>query len=546
MSNFQNYKENLIHYLQETRELEQRDIDNHATLSDAERVDEGYMILGAQVIEKKGKQCFRLSTPINNTKWRQGDMIEYADATHKFSGKCRVIENCIDSILVDGITADADNVKTFDLWIRESELISLFLSVMGKIKPSDDGAFFLEELFDSSLCRLQGRKSIAPTSISIPKHLNEEQKKIVLDVLKGPSIYAIQGPPGTGKTDVLANLAKIYSEMGMEVLVLSNTHQAVSNALNKIASFDCKSVVKVGDEFKAQGLNPSIKNCYGINNYKMYRKRNRSARNDYGDIVGMTLCGAIINLYLHGSAFCPSIVLVDEASQIPLAMAACIGVFGASHHIFIGDDRQMPPIFHEGIKFHELSISVFEHLNKKLPSAYKTVLTTSYRMNKVICRYVSENFYEPYGITLKSHEIASDRHIANENLMDSVQFIDVISNGCEDENEEEANIAAATAKKYYNNGYEVAVITPYRKQVNLIRRKWIEAGKTGDEILIDTVERLQGQDVDVIILSIATSQESFFKNVLTFLLNPNRLNVMFSRAKLKVVVLKSPTIELGL
>lgn len=544
MSNFQNFKNNLIHYLQEIKELEQRAIDIHAMLSDEERVDEGYMILGAQVVEKKGKQCFLLSTPVNNTKWRQGDMIAYVDTTHKFSGECRVIENCVDSILVDGITADANNVKTFNLWIRESELVSLFLSVMEKIKPSDDGAFFVEELFDSGLCKLQGRKPIAPTSVNIPKHLNEEQKKAVFDVLKGPSVYAIQGPPGTGKTDVLANLAKIYSDMGMEVLVLSNTHQAVNNALNKVASFDCKSVVKVGDEFKAQGLNPSITNCYGINNYKMYRKRNRSARNDYGDIVGMTLCGAIINLYLHGSAFCPSIILVDEASQIPLAMAACIGVFGASHHIFIGDDRQMPPIFHEGIKDHELSISVFEHLNKTLPSTHKTVLTTSYRMNKVICRYVSENFYEPYGITLKSHELASDRHITDESLTDSVQFIDIISNSCEDENEEEAVIAVVTAQKYLNNGYEVAVITPYRKQVNMIRRKWIEAGGTGNEILIDTVERLQGQDVDVIILSIATSQESFFKNVNSFLLNPNRLNVMFSRAKKKVVVLKSPVIDL--
>lgn len=141
MSNFQNFKNNLIHYLQEIKELEQRDIDIHAMLSDEERVDEGYMILGAQVVEKKGKQCFLLSTPVNNTKWRQGDMIAYVDTTHKFSGECRVIENCIDSILVDGITADANNVKTFNLWIRESELVSLFLSVMEKIKPSDDGAF---------------------------------------------------------------------------------------------------------------------------------------------------------------------------------------------------------------------------------------------------------------------------------------------------------------------------------------------------------------------------------------------------------------------
>ena len=61
--------------------------------------------------------------------------------------------------------------------------------------------------------------------------------------------------------------------------------------------------------------------------------------------------------------------------------------------------------------------------------------------------------------------------------------------------------------------------------------------------LVDTVERLQGQDVDMIILSFAVSDKDYFDKINDFLLNPNRLNVMISRAKTKVVILASEVIQ---
>ena len=95
---------------------------------------------------------------------------------------------------------------------------------------------------------------------------------------------------------------------------------------------------------------------------------------------------------------------------------------------------------------------------------------------------------------------------------------------------------------YCNKGMEVAVITPFRKQVNLIREEWQKTGCT-TEILVDTVERLQGQDVDVIIISMAVSYIDYLSTVEAFLYMPNRLNVMISRAKRKVVVIKSPIVK---
>lgn len=62
--------------------------------------------------------------------------------------------------------------------------------------------------------------------------------------------------------------------------------------------------------------------------------------------------------------------------------------------------------------------------------------------------------------------------------------------------------------------------------------------------LIDTVERLQGQDVECIIITFAASNEDYIKQTEDFLFNPNRLNVMISRAKTKVIIFASePIIE---
>ena len=166
-------------------------------------------------------------------------------------------------------------------------------------------------------------------------------------------------------------------------------------------------------------------------------------------------------------------------------------------------------------------------------------------MNSAICRYVSEQFYEPYGVTLTSHPTIAENHIEGEELADSIEFINVDSNNCEDFNRAEAQEAVRQAQKYKKQGLDVAVITPYRKQVNLVREEWANTGGKSSDILIDTVERLQGQDVDVIILTMSVSDIEYYKTQETFLLNKNRLNVMISRAKLKVIIVKSPIITLS-
>ena len=117
---------------------------------------------------------------------------------------------------------------------------------------------------------------------------------------------------------------------------------------------------------------------------------------------------------------------------------------------------------------------------------------------------------------------------------------------CQEENEGEADAVIEMVKALIDEGHksaDIAVITPFRKQVRLLRSKAKDILNPDETPLIDTVERLQGQDVDCIILTFASSENSYIKEVHNFLFNRNRLNVMISRAKNKVVIFGCESVQ---
>lgn len=542
--NFNAYKGQLLSYLRETEEFEKQDIEDHKNLPDDEKEELGYMIKEAVVIKDDGKGNVELRPSKNNTRWRLGDTVRFISLPpNVVSGTATITDNFENCICLTGMPENAKLLGKFSLSIMEPQMTGLFISTIEGIVDGGGGSYFIEELAEVESPDIEYGTPI-PCDSDIISHLNQQQQEAVNDVLRRPSLYAIQGPPGTGKTGVLSAIAKMYSDAGKDVLVICNSHQAVNNALNKISQYNVPTF-KIGNEFKALSLNVDVKKFLSMWEYTSFcngRKRRKNQK-VAGDVIGMTLCGAILNLVLHGNSFTPSIVLVDEASQIPLGLGAAIGALSGGTYVFIGDDRQMPPIFHEKMEKDSLSISIFDHLQRILPKELKTTLTTTYRMNGTICRYVSEQFYEPFGVTLSSHPSVAENHVEGEELSESIEFINVNTNDCEDFNRDEAKEAVKQALKYKNLGLEVSIITPYRKQVNLVCEEWVNAGGVSSDILIDTVERLQGQDVDVIILTMSVSDIEYYKVQGDFLLDKNRLNVMISRARLKVIVIKSPVIS---
>ncbi len=213
----------------------------------------------------------------------------------------------------------------------------------------------------------------------------------------------------------------------------------------------------------------------------------------------------------------------------------------------------MPPIYHSKLEKNPLSKSIFTWICDKYPEA-KEVLSVTYRMNDEITKYVSEKFYAPYGINLISYNtIASNRlsFICNteqskikeifENSK-SIFEIPVSYKSWKDFNIEEANFIYAIVEELLSQNIpakDFAIVTPYRRQVKTIRSVLLEKGIPEDKLpIVDTVERLQGQDVDIIIISFSVTDSNYFIENKSFIMNENRLNVMVSRAKRKVIILK--------
>lgn len=309
---------------------------------------------------------------------------------------------------------------------------------------------------------------------------------------------------------------------------------------------------KVGAILKSEELDDTILKFEKFNEYYEYSYKNRRKKRT-GHIIGMTIWGAITHLGLrHHSHFRPYISLVDEASLMPLSLATILGKTAPSVCLF-GDSRQMPPIFRPELENNENSISILDYCSQKVEGAPVAVLHTTYRMNESITNVVSKSFYEPYGITLRSAESVSDNtftsdYLANKGLNGSIVYMDssLSTPHCEEENEGEADAVVELVKALLlegNKPSDIAVITPFRKQVRLIRSKAHDVLEDEAIPLIDTVERLQGQDVKCIILSFASSSMSYIGNIGGFLFNLNRLNVMISRAKTKVIIYGSDKVQ---
>lgn len=555
--NFQRFKETIVDYLKQEKKFIEEDIENNKLLDNKEKEDKGLLIQSAQVVGYVNNE-YKFSVLINNTKLRPGDKVVLHNLSTQKRFKATIIENDYEFVYV---TANHELPLTdeYNIEIEDFVLLDPLIELAEKIREGTPGAFLFRQLAGESEPLSKGLGKIPLAKVeTFPETLNKDQYNACLKSLDRPSILCIQGPPGTGKTDVLSTIAHTFNKQHKDVLIISNTHQAVNNALNKISrQAHNATVVKIGEELKAQELDDNVILVRNYREFSNIRKNMLKTEQGHADIVGMTYHSAILQLGMKNSGFKPSLVLVDEAGQMPLTQAALIGAIGCGSLIFIGDDKQMPPIYHEKLSEDPFSISIFSYLCNKFPDT-KERLTITYRMNEEITNCISRNFYETDGEKLissalsknRKHRIISfceDERIKKVLGEDKpIQIINVSQEiFWEDTNEEEANFIAKLIAEAFKGGMkkeELAVITPYRRQVKAIRSAINKLNIT-DIPLIDTVERLQGQDVDMIIISFCAASPLFCEANKHFILNHNRLNVMISRAKKKVVLLASHALE---
>lgn len=370
-------------------------------------------------------------------------------------------------------------------------------------------------------------------------NLLDAQYEAILNSMSTKDYYLIQGPPGTGKTFVLGII--ILEEIlyfHHKVGVSGPNHNAINNILEQVLKI-CPGLIshvfKVGKtynspkhEFQYDGKKLRIKNGSRINS------ENANSSN-LSWIIGLTPYTLYTNS-ARGLHF--DTLIIDEGAQmsIPLAM---MGILKTKKIIIAGDHKQLPPIITSDKIEPEMCQSVFQRLINEDNS---TMLNVSFRMCEPICNFVSGLFYdgklEPYqrgcGNLVVDKDILYDFHCP-------VIFKDIKDDGLQFSDGEAkfiSNVIGGFLKRGLSSN-QLAVISPFRAQVANIRR-WVRKDaslpKQESNIVIDTVDKMQGQEADVIIYSMTSGSYDYMTEMSDFLYNPQKLNVAFSRAKSKLII----------
>jgi DNA replication ATP-dependent helicase Dna2 len=367
--------------------------------------------------------------------------------------------------------------------------------------------------------------------------LDPRQAEAVGLAVGAETVACIQGPPGTGKTRVLAVVARALVQRGDRLLVTSHTHTAINNALAGIHAQGVP-VVKVGAETQRRGLPAELPS---LSSLAAWIDRPDSG----GYAVGATPF-ATGSARLEGFGF--ETILFDEASQItvPLALMA---MRAGRRFLFVGDQRQLPPVLLSRSVLAREPASVFDRLTAA-GAEHTVMLDRTYRMNRWLAAWPSGAFYdgqlEAAGTNRErrfSPTFPHDARLAP--VLDpeaSAVFIPTLDRGCRARNQRDAelvrDLCAAMAGPDGAQLGKVGVVSPFRAQGrairNLLRQRF---GPAAARVVTDTVERMQGQEREMIILSLAAADELFLTGLAEFIFLPERLNVAVTRAMTKLVVI---------
>jgi predicted RecB family nuclease len=352
------------------------------------------------------------------------------------------------------------------------------------------------------------------------------------------SYVAVHGPPGTGKTYTAAHvITRLVAEYGWRIGVVAQSHAVVENLLQGTinAGIDPARVAKKGDR-RDVGWQQIAENEYP------------------GFIAGTTGCviGGTAWDFANPGRVPPGsldLLVIDEAGQFCLANT--IAVAGsAANLLLLGDPQQLPQVSQgthpEPVDGSALGWLVEDH--RTLPAERGYFLDRSRRMHPAVCGPVSVLAYE--GRLRPYREVTAARRL--EGYSPGVHVVHVPHDGNATESPEEAAAIVAQIRALVGLAWttedgtrpltaaDVLVLAPYNAQVLLLRQHLAAAG-LGD-VRVGTVDKFQGTEAPVAIVSMTASSVADIPRGIPFLLNRNRLNVAISRAQYAAVIVRAETL----
>lgn len=408
--------------------------------------------------------------------------------------------------------------------------------------------------------------------------IEQKQNSIIERALRADDYFLIVGPPGTGKTSIFARrlIEELYKNKETNILVMAYTNRAVDElceTINEAFCNDsniCDKYIRIGTELSCgepyrhrllQNISQDVRN----------RKELIDILSNQRIFVG-TLASIVGKPELFGiKKF--DIAIIDEASQI--LEPQIIGLLpNFEKFIMIGDHKQLSTIALQSedksvvdneelnkIGLYDCRESLFERLfricqTNNWTHAYDT-LTYHGRMHNDIADFANKYFYDNQLIIATERQnkpLDYSLYDKSDNLQNLIAKNRVAFVSCYPKdhrilpgkmNEEEALIAINLAKTIYElyeaNGKNfdstksLGIIAPYRNQIALIKQKLEETGiKELNDIMVDTVERYQGSQRDIIIVSFCFNsphQLRYFTNMDREQKVDRKLNVALTRAR---------------
>ena len=353
------------------------------------------------------------------------------------------------------------------------------------------------------------------------------------------SVLPVQGPPGTGKTYVAARAILALVRVGRRVAVSSNSHEAIRNVLMECVHAlreEGADNVKIAHKVSARADFPQeyeeAVSCV---------KSNQAAAIHSARIVGGT-AWLFSRDELRNAFDC---LFVDEAGQVPLANLIAMSN-AAANLVLVGDPRQLPQVT-QGAHPHPADLSCLDWMlgeGKNVDPKCGIFLPETRRMHPDLCAYVSEQFY---GGRLRSHPSTALQSVEALGLPPSGAWrVPVEHEGRAQVSPEEVEAIRRTVDRLLagtwinRNGdrcpfreSDIIVVAPYNAQVNAL-------SDALPDIRVGTVDKFQGQEAPVALVSMAASTAEETSRGLDFLLSRERLNVAISRGQGLSLVFASP------
>ncbi|MDH6237676.1 TM0106 family RecB-like putative nuclease [Cryobacterium sp. CG_9.6] len=384
------------------------------------------------------------------------------------------------------------------------------------------------------------RRSAPRTGALAPVIDGDVQTAIRTSLLRIDRSYlAVQGPPGTGKTYVGSRvIADLVLNHGWTVGVVAQSHATVENMLKAVlaAGVDADRVGK--KPRKGEEKLPVPWTALDAAGFVRFTGQQG------GYVVGGTAWDFSNATRIPRGSL--DLLVIDEAGQYSLASTIAAAV-SAQRLLLLGDPQQLPQVS-QGTHPEPVDTSALGWLSdghNVLPSEFGYFLATSWRMHPAVCAPVSVLSYEG---KLRSHD--SDRSLAGVAAGLHPVPIEHRSNSTSSPQEAAAVVtlvgdlvgrawtsAGRTAPLEQRN---VIVVAPYNAQVELLRAALGVAGFAG--VAVGTVDKFQGREAAVAIVSLAASSAEEVPRGLEFLLLANRLNVAISRAQWAAYVVYSPAL----